>query len=216
MTRRDVEGTVYLLHFSRPYRHARHYTGWASDLAARLADHADGHGARLTAVAKAAGITWTLARTWPGTRARERQLKNQGGASRHCPACKKESTAMTTSDPAARLAFRDASRIISAAYAGGADLDAIAAHHDDLAASLASDAQTGPGGAYAREYGDSGRTLIADLRQDAAVARGELRPASAQPDGTPHPDPVLAGRGWQVDRGVYQRTGQVLADREAG
>jgi hypothetical protein len=38
-------------------------------------------------VVKAAGITWTLARTWPGDRNRERQLKNQGGASRRCPAC---------------------------------------------------------------------------------------------------------------------------------
>jgi hypothetical protein len=34
-----------------------------------------------------AGIGWQLARTWPGGRARERQLKNQGGASRLCPLC---------------------------------------------------------------------------------------------------------------------------------
>ena len=87
MTRRNVPGTVYMLHFSEPYKHARHYTGWASDLDARLAEHEQGRGARLTAVAKAAGITRTIARTWPGTRARERQLKNQGGASRHCPDC---------------------------------------------------------------------------------------------------------------------------------
>jgi hypothetical protein len=38
-------------------------------------------------VVKAAGISWRLARTWPGGRARERQLKNQGGASRRCPEC---------------------------------------------------------------------------------------------------------------------------------
>jgi hypothetical protein len=24
-------GIVYLLHFDRPYRHARHYTGWTTD-----------------------------------------------------------------------------------------------------------------------------------------------------------------------------------------
>ncbi|MGL5823782.1 MAG: hypothetical protein ACRCYU_02920 [Nocardioides sp.] len=36
-----------------------------------------------------AGIGWSLARTWPGvTRARERQLKRQGGASRYCPTCR--------------------------------------------------------------------------------------------------------------------------------
>jgi hypothetical protein len=38
-------------------------------------------------VIKAAGIGFTLARTWPGTKSRERQIKTQGGASRHCPEC---------------------------------------------------------------------------------------------------------------------------------
>jgi predicted GIY-YIG superfamily endonuclease len=81
-------GTVYLLHFDRPYRHARHYTGWATDLDTRLAEHAAGRGARLLAVAHAAGIGWTLARTWPDTtRHTERALKHQGGASRRCPLC---------------------------------------------------------------------------------------------------------------------------------
>jgi predicted GIY-YIG superfamily endonuclease len=80
-------GTVYLLHFDRPYVHAAHYTGWTSDLPARLAEHATGHGARLLAVVSSAGIGWTLARTWNGTRAVERALKRQGGASRRCPLC---------------------------------------------------------------------------------------------------------------------------------
>lgn len=83
----DRSGVVYLLHFTRPYRHARHYTGWTTDLAARLDEHAAGRGARLLAVVSEAGITWSLARTWSGTRARERQLKTQGGASRRCPLC---------------------------------------------------------------------------------------------------------------------------------
>ena len=56
-------------------------------MAARLAQHAAGQGARLLAVVAAAGITWELARVWPGGRARERQIKNQGGASRCCPLC---------------------------------------------------------------------------------------------------------------------------------
>ncbi len=81
-------GVIYLLHFDRPYKHARHYTGWTDDLETRLARHARGGGARLLAVAYAAGVRWQLARTWPGPRARERQLKRQGGASRHCPLCR--------------------------------------------------------------------------------------------------------------------------------
>jgi predicted GIY-YIG superfamily endonuclease len=80
-------GTVYLLHFDRPYGHAGHYTGWTADLPSRLADHAAGRGARLLAVVASAGIGWQLARTWTGTRAVERALKRQGGASRRCPLC---------------------------------------------------------------------------------------------------------------------------------
>ncbi len=82
-----MSGTVYLLHFDRPYRHARHYLGWAADLDARLGEHAAGRGARLLQVIATAGIGWRLARTWPGGRAREAQLKKQGGRSRCCPLC---------------------------------------------------------------------------------------------------------------------------------
>ena len=80
-------GVVYLLHFTVPYRHARHYTGWTRNLNQRLARHAAGGGARLITVITAAGIGFALARTWPGSRSRERALKNRGGASRRCPAC---------------------------------------------------------------------------------------------------------------------------------
>jgi predicted GIY-YIG superfamily endonuclease len=81
-------GTVYLLHFDQRYEHAGHYTGWAEDLDRRQAQHQAGGGARLIEVITQAGISFRLARVWPGvTRARERQLKNQGGASRRCPIC---------------------------------------------------------------------------------------------------------------------------------
>jgi predicted GIY-YIG superfamily endonuclease len=81
-------GGVYLIHFDRRYRHAGHYTGWSTDLAARLAEHGRGDGARLMAVIKDAGITWTIARIWPGAdRGKERRLKRSGGASRYCPIC---------------------------------------------------------------------------------------------------------------------------------
>ena len=36
---------------------------------------------------RAAGIGWQLARMWPGSRARERQIKRQGGHARKCPLC---------------------------------------------------------------------------------------------------------------------------------
>lgn len=88
MTAGRNPGTVYLLHLDPPYRHARHYTGWAKDLDARLAEHARGAGARLLAVQLDAGGTFRLARTWAADRNRERSLKRQGGAARHCPICR--------------------------------------------------------------------------------------------------------------------------------
>lgn len=85
----STDGTIYLLHFDEPYVHAHHYLGWTAgdDVTHRLAEHAAGRGARLLAVVASAGIGWRLARTWPGTRARERQLKRQRGFSRLCPLC---------------------------------------------------------------------------------------------------------------------------------
>lgn len=80
-------GTIYLLHFERPYHHARHYLGWTTNLTTRLAAHTTGRGARLITVITTAGIRFTLARTWTGTRTRERQLTNHGGHTRHCPLC---------------------------------------------------------------------------------------------------------------------------------
>jgi hypothetical protein len=86
---------VYLLHFDQRYEHAGHYTGFAessgaeaSGLLKRLGEHQQGRGARLVEVVTQAGIGFRVARLWPGvTRAKERQLKNQGGASRRCPIC---------------------------------------------------------------------------------------------------------------------------------
>ena len=35
-TKAPPSGVVYLVHFTQPYRHARHYTGWTADLDSRL------------------------------------------------------------------------------------------------------------------------------------------------------------------------------------
>ena len=80
-------GTIYLLHFDRAYKHARHYTGWTIDLTQRLNEHRQGRGARLIAVITASGIGFQLARTRSGTRSDERAIKRFGGATRYCPLC---------------------------------------------------------------------------------------------------------------------------------
>lgn len=84
--------SVYLLHFDRRLSdHAGHYLGSADNVPARLADHRAGQGAKLTAAAVAAGISLTIARTWPGGRAAERHIKGRAigsrGLARYCPVC---------------------------------------------------------------------------------------------------------------------------------
>lgn len=78
----------YLIHFDRPYKHARHYLGYSHDLPARLAAHAAGTGARLMQVVQQAGITWQLARTWKGGRTLEARLKRNHSGVQLCPICK--------------------------------------------------------------------------------------------------------------------------------
>jgi predicted GIY-YIG superfamily endonuclease len=79
--------TVYLIHFRKPFKHARHYLGFSTDLDKRLTDHLAGMGARLMEVVTAAGIQWKLVRTWPGDRELERRLKNRKEAPKLCPIC---------------------------------------------------------------------------------------------------------------------------------
>lgn len=81
----------YLLHFERPYRHARHYLGYANDIEARLAEHRAGRGARLIEVIVQAGIDFRVARTWDGDRTLERRLKRRHASPRLCPLCREES-----------------------------------------------------------------------------------------------------------------------------
>ena len=89
--RKSVEGTVYLLHFDAPFKHAKHYVGWTEGpVENRLNDHRSGNGARLLAVLKQAGIGFVLARTWAGTRTLERAIKNSRHVPRYCPLCERK------------------------------------------------------------------------------------------------------------------------------
>lgn len=83
-------GTVYLLHFSRPYQHARHYIGYTENLNDRLIMHRAGNGARIIEIIIRAGIDFELVRTWEGDRKLERRLKNCKHANYYCPICSKE------------------------------------------------------------------------------------------------------------------------------
>lgn len=83
-----VLGTVYLIHFDQPYKHARHYCGWTTDLEDRISEHRANRGSKLISVVNAAGITWHVARVWEEQdRNFERRLKLRGGFSRECPTC---------------------------------------------------------------------------------------------------------------------------------
>jgi predicted GIY-YIG superfamily endonuclease len=85
-------GTVYLIHFHSPLKHAKHYIGFTLNLEGRCLDHRKGVGSKLLAAVSAAGIEWSVVRTWDGTRDFERSLKNRKNAPRLCPVCAKRGT----------------------------------------------------------------------------------------------------------------------------
>jgi hypothetical protein len=83
---------VYLIHFNRRYRHARHYMGFCEtdDISARMERHRSGNGARLMAAVFGAGIAVRIARLWRGRKADrtfERKLKNCYRLADLCPLC---------------------------------------------------------------------------------------------------------------------------------
>lgn len=79
---------IYLIHFTKPYKRARHYMGYTKDVDERIARHRKGQGARLCEVVVQAGIELIVVRLWKGNRKRERQLKTyNGGSPVMCPIC---------------------------------------------------------------------------------------------------------------------------------
>ena len=82
-------GTVYVLHFDPPYRHAGHYIGWAQDADARIAQHLAGAGSPLVRAAVLAGSHVRVAATFAGSRHLERRLKRwHNTRARVCPICR--------------------------------------------------------------------------------------------------------------------------------
>jgi hypothetical protein len=85
---------VYLIHFAKPFHHAKHYVGFSTDadsLPRRIERHASGRGSKLMAAVARAGIGFHVVRTWPdATRDDERKLKNAKNTPRFCPVCRGE------------------------------------------------------------------------------------------------------------------------------
>jgi predicted GIY-YIG superfamily endonuclease len=111
--------TVYLLHFSRPLGHARHYLGQTErDVEERVREHRAGRGARLCRRAVEAGIELVLARVWEDApRCYEQKLKNRGGFKRLCPICRAEALASRTGRTDARVGSGEGARGAAAAAA---------------------------------------------------------------------------------------------------
>ncbi len=83
-------GDVYITHLDPPYLHARHYSGFTTDLPRRIGDHHAGLRAasRLMQVQHDAGGSFRLGRLWRGvTRAREVQVK-ESSAAKYCLICR--------------------------------------------------------------------------------------------------------------------------------
>jgi hypothetical protein len=85
---------IYLVHFERPYQHARHYLGFTEgSLRERFKRHTSNakkrRGSALMRAVMEAGIAFKVVRLWDGDRTRERRLKNKGHKVR-CPICRGE------------------------------------------------------------------------------------------------------------------------------
>jgi predicted GIY-YIG superfamily endonuclease len=80
---------VYILHFSQPFKHARHYTGLTTNLPHRMAQHRYCPPRGLMKAIKAAGISFTLTRVFEGgDRSLEYHLKHAyKKAPQLCPLC---------------------------------------------------------------------------------------------------------------------------------
>jgi hypothetical protein len=83
---------VYLIHFEKPFKHARHYIGFTDNLDRRMHEHELGtNGSKLLKAVRDEGINFTVVRIWPeGDRTFERRLHNYKKSSCLCPVCQAE------------------------------------------------------------------------------------------------------------------------------
>jgi len=115
-------------------------------------------------------------------------------------------------DDPGRLGAEAAEQIVTAQASSGVSTGRMARTHEDTAAWLWSEATTPEALQFAKGYEDTALSLVAELREAE-------HPLPAP--GSPHPDPVLAAKGWHVSPdgpGVYVRRQAESADmeREAG
>jgi predicted GIY-YIG superfamily endonuclease len=84
---------VYLIHFDKPFKYAKHYIGYCNDrgLKKRIDRHKSGDGAKLLRAVIQAGIDFNVVRTWDkADRAFERKLHKRKNTKRLCPVCQGE------------------------------------------------------------------------------------------------------------------------------
>lgn len=86
-----MKGTVYLYHFSRPYKHAQHYIGWTNDTKKRDLRHRRLGGSKLLRAVRLAGIQIHIVREWHDVdRHFERRLKRRKNSRFLCPICREK------------------------------------------------------------------------------------------------------------------------------
>ncbi len=82
---------VYLLHFEPAYKRARHYIGVcrAPFLTSALArGEVPIINVPLLNAARAAGVTFSVQRTWPGTESERARFRSQKAAKQFCAMCR--------------------------------------------------------------------------------------------------------------------------------
>jgi predicted GIY-YIG superfamily endonuclease len=84
---------VYVIHFDKPYKHAKHYTGIAKNVEKRMKLHRSGNGSKLMAVLNRnnIGFKYNIIAEYDGyseAKTHEKHLKTKvKKPQRHCPIC---------------------------------------------------------------------------------------------------------------------------------
>ncbi|MBD3387428.1 MAG: hypothetical protein GF414_00605 [Candidatus Altiarchaeales archaeon] len=92
---KDAGGYVYVIHLNRPFRHAKHYIGYTTDIVRRMTHHSLGHrdSSHFMKAVCRAGIRWSVTMVQSFEDAKEavcfeKKLKRDKRSSLHCPLCK--------------------------------------------------------------------------------------------------------------------------------